>query len=404
MKAPTPTLSPREIDLLRALAQGKSNTQIADEMALSRQTVKNYLSRLYIRLGVRTRTEAAIWAVEHGVLDRDAIPHATHRQHAPPDLSLANEQQESFDMAIQNRDAKPSSPPKTRRLGRRAKGALAALVCVMALLAGGVWATTATYGYSTMSFPVSTGKVEAVDAFLRARFGDEVKHWVETMDVIYADGTLRKEPNAFFTFPTPLNPLVSGQLTEIVTERTGSGPYRLEFWRRLLHIAPPEADEISLHLEDLPAGSQLMSEGYIEIANTSHPLHVADVPESAGLDRMAETPFLYNYKTIYHFSAFAADPFAAVANFVYTYPDAITARQALNWFEHEVLHGDAENVDAYTTGKAIHGELYYLAGSEGDHVYWFVATKGAHLFLAMANGLEKEATREALLKGLGIRE
>ncbi len=61
----TPMLTDRERELLGLLAQGLDNARIASELHLGEQTVRNYLSRLYGKLGVQTRSEAIIWARDH---------------------------------------------------------------------------------------------------------------------------------------------------------------------------------------------------------------------------------------------------------------------------------------------------------------------------------------------------
>jgi DNA-binding NarL/FixJ family response regulator len=55
-------LTPRERELLDLLGQGFDNVRIANELSLGEQTVRNYLSRLYSKLGVRTRAAAIVWA------------------------------------------------------------------------------------------------------------------------------------------------------------------------------------------------------------------------------------------------------------------------------------------------------------------------------------------------------
>ncbi|HEU5433061.1 MAG TPA: response regulator transcription factor [Thermomicrobiales bacterium] len=60
-------LSERETALLRLLARGWDNARIANELNLAEQTVRNYLSRLYAKLGVQTRAEAIVWAHERGM-------------------------------------------------------------------------------------------------------------------------------------------------------------------------------------------------------------------------------------------------------------------------------------------------------------------------------------------------
>jgi len=53
------SLSLREKQVWRLLSQGKSNREIAEELQLSMATVKTYLRRLYSKLGVASRAEAA---------------------------------------------------------------------------------------------------------------------------------------------------------------------------------------------------------------------------------------------------------------------------------------------------------------------------------------------------------
>ncbi|MBN1640804.1 MAG: response regulator transcription factor [Anaerolineae bacterium] len=65
-------LSPRELDVLRLLARGLSNTEIADRLALSHGTVRNYVSAILSKLDVSDRTQAALLAVRHGLVDPDA--------------------------------------------------------------------------------------------------------------------------------------------------------------------------------------------------------------------------------------------------------------------------------------------------------------------------------------------
>jgi DNA-binding NarL/FixJ family response regulator len=56
----TQKLSRRETELLEHLAEGLANKEIADRMALSVETVRDYLKRIYDKLHVRSRTEAAL--------------------------------------------------------------------------------------------------------------------------------------------------------------------------------------------------------------------------------------------------------------------------------------------------------------------------------------------------------
>lgn len=61
-------LTDRELDVLRLVATGSTNREIAARLYLSEGTVKNYLSRILTRLGLRDRTQAAIYARDHGLL------------------------------------------------------------------------------------------------------------------------------------------------------------------------------------------------------------------------------------------------------------------------------------------------------------------------------------------------
>jgi DNA-binding NarL/FixJ family response regulator len=62
-------LSDREREVLRLLATGLSNTEIAQTLFLSEGTVKNYVSALFSKLGVTDRTQAAILAIRAGFVD-----------------------------------------------------------------------------------------------------------------------------------------------------------------------------------------------------------------------------------------------------------------------------------------------------------------------------------------------
>jgi len=66
---PPGSLTPRELDVLRHLAVGKTNRQISQELHLSLSTVKGHLERLISKLGVSDRTQAAVKAVELGLID-----------------------------------------------------------------------------------------------------------------------------------------------------------------------------------------------------------------------------------------------------------------------------------------------------------------------------------------------
>jgi len=62
------SLSERELDVLKLLARGLSNGAIADRLALSEGTIRNYVSALFDKLGVQDRTQAAVLAIRHGLV------------------------------------------------------------------------------------------------------------------------------------------------------------------------------------------------------------------------------------------------------------------------------------------------------------------------------------------------
>jgi DNA-binding NarL/FixJ family response regulator len=64
-----PPLTERELGVIRALARGQSDRQIAHSLGISEKTVRNHTSNIYRKLHIFDRTQAVIYAVREGVID-----------------------------------------------------------------------------------------------------------------------------------------------------------------------------------------------------------------------------------------------------------------------------------------------------------------------------------------------
>jgi DNA-binding NarL/FixJ family response regulator len=69
LRTSAPSLTDREEQVLRLIGAGLPNKRIAVRLGITEQTVKSHITRIFERIGVRDRTNAALWAQRHGLTD-----------------------------------------------------------------------------------------------------------------------------------------------------------------------------------------------------------------------------------------------------------------------------------------------------------------------------------------------
>lgn len=67
-------LTSRELDVVRLVASGKPNKEIAAELAISERTARTHVSRILRKLHLSSRTQAALWAVREGLVEVEREP------------------------------------------------------------------------------------------------------------------------------------------------------------------------------------------------------------------------------------------------------------------------------------------------------------------------------------------
>ena len=67
-------LTPREVEVLRLLARGLSNKEIAERLVISPKTVANHAEHIYAKIDASTRAAAGLFAMQHGLLPEEEFP------------------------------------------------------------------------------------------------------------------------------------------------------------------------------------------------------------------------------------------------------------------------------------------------------------------------------------------
>lgn len=70
-RMPAVELTPREREVLSCITKGRSNREIADELGIAEKTVRIHVSSMLDKIGVRDRTQATIYALQHGLVHLD---------------------------------------------------------------------------------------------------------------------------------------------------------------------------------------------------------------------------------------------------------------------------------------------------------------------------------------------
>ena len=65
---PVEALTPRELEVLRLMAQGLPNRKIAEQLLVNERTIKHHVSEILSKLGVNNRTQAITFAATHGLI------------------------------------------------------------------------------------------------------------------------------------------------------------------------------------------------------------------------------------------------------------------------------------------------------------------------------------------------
>ncbi len=137
-----PPLSEREIQILRLVATGASNKEIAAKLVISSNTVKVHLRNIFSKIGVTSRTEATLYAIQEKIAELPGIPDAA------PEWVMTNQDVEAADARVVTAPLRSGSS--------RYWGIAVSLVLLTVALASGVlWFTTQTQPTTVSASPVA---------------------------------------------------------------------------------------------------------------------------------------------------------------------------------------------------------------------------------------------------------
>lgn len=149
MTSDLPPISDREQEILSLVAKGATNQQIAHDLNISINTVKVHLRNIFSKIGVSSRTEATVYAIQHGLVPIAATPlvaqvspaiTATHVE-ATPMLDPEPLDEATVPVAPSTIDTTTSAPQRRAVAWRRPAmiGAAVILVAALAVLAIRIW-------------------------------------------------------------------------------------------------------------------------------------------------------------------------------------------------------------------------------------------------------------------------